>query len=123
VVPIQCKKLVYNFVEHNISHSSNSSIKKDGDDWLTNFISKYKLSLRISESTSIRHLMSFNKPNIETYISLLKKLSLKYKFEASQIFNINETGISTVPNKLPKVLSPTGSRRVAKLYLVKEGKI
>lgn len=118
---IQCKKLVFDFAEHNnIPHSFNRETKMTGDDWLANYMSKYKFSLREPEATSI---MAFNKNNIQSFFTTLKELCLKYKFNACQIFNIDESGVSTVPTKLPKVIiSPFCSRRLAKIVSGERGK-
>jgi hypothetical protein len=35
----------------------------------------------------------------------------KFQFPPSRILNMNETGMSTVPNKVPKVISTKGKKK------------
>ncbi|GFX35300.1 uncharacterized protein TNCV_101071 [Trichonephila clavipes] len=50
--------------------------------------------------------------------------TMKILFLASSTDNADESGLSTVPNKLPMpmVISPTGSRRVSKIVSVERGR-
>lgn len=47
---------------------------------------------------------------------------LKYKFSPNCIYNADETYISTVPNKQPKILPPTVTATVAKVVSGERGK-
>jgi len=120
---LQCQRLVYDFAEDNgIHHRFNKQTKLAGDDWMCNFMSKYNFSVRKPEATSIGRLMAFNKTNVGAFFDKLKEIKLEKHFSASQIFNVDESGISSVPTKLPKVISPTGTRRVAKIVSAERGK-
>lgn len=120
---LQCQRLVYDFAEENgIHHRFNKQTKLAGDDWMHNFMSKYNFSVRKPEATSIGRLIAFNKINVGAFFDKLKEIKLDKNFNASQIFNVDESGISSVPTKLPKVISPTGSRRVAKIVSAERGK-
>ncbi|GFU23806.1 DDE-1 domain-containing protein [Trichonephila clavipes] len=46
----------------------------------------------------------------------------KYKFPASSIYNVVQSGLSPVLNKLPMEVSPTGSRRVSKIASAERGR-
>lgn len=83
----------------------------------------FELSFRTPESTSVARLMAFNETQVSYFFDLLRQLLLQYKFEASQIFNIDETGVTTVPKKAPKVISPTGMRRVSKVSSAERGEL
>ncbi len=86
-------------------------------------MARFKLSFRTPESTSVARLMAFNPTQVSYFFDLLRQLLLQYKFEASQIFNIDESGVSTVPTKAPKVISPKGMRRVSKLSSAERGEL
>lgn len=45
----------------------------------------------------------------------------KYKFPSSRIFNMDESGLSTVPNKTPKVVSKKGQKLVGKIVSGERG--
>ncbi|KAJ8955183.1 hypothetical protein NQ318_009079 [Aromia moschata] len=45
----------------------------------------------------------------------------KYGIQARSIFNMDETGMLTVPNKIPKVLAPKGQRNVGKVVSGERG--
>ncbi|KAK4875122.1 hypothetical protein RN001_011544, partial [Aquatica leii] len=60
-----------------------------------------------SETTSIGRLMGFNRVAVSQFFNLLREIQTKYNFSADQIFNADESGVFTVPTKLPKILTPT----------------
>lgn len=120
---MQLRKLAFDFAEeHKIEHRFNRNRKLAGKDWLTNFIKENKISLRTAEATSVARLMSFNKPSVQKFFDILRDVLEKYKFSPDRIYNADESGLSSVPCKLPKVLSPTGTRRVAKAVSAERGK-
>lgn len=47
----------------------------------------------------------------------------KYNFNAAQIYNMDESGLSTVPNYTPKVISEKGKRMVAKVSSAERGEL
>lgn len=93
-----------------------------GEGWLSNFLSKHNLSLRTPEATSVGRLMCFNKTNVDNFFCTLKEIRLQHNYQSYQIYNVDESGFSTVPTKQPKVISPTGTKRVAKLVTAERGK-
>nr|CAI5842231.1 unnamed protein product [Callosobruchus analis] len=46
----------------------------------------------------------------------LKSLMEKFKFVANRVFNVDETGITTVQKKCPKVYGPKGAKKVGPLF-------
>jgi len=79
------------------------------------------LSLRISEVTSSAHAQRFNSATVGRLFYLLKRLKDKFHFTPNIIFNCNETGIMTVPNKPPRVVSAHGKKLVGSLSSVEHG--
>lgn len=64
---------------------------------MSNFSFENNLSVRKPEATSTVRLMAFNKINvvfIYLFILNLKIIKLEKHFNSSQIFNMNEPGIS-----------------------------
>lgn len=120
---LQCRKLVYEFAEiNNISHQFNKSLKLAGRDWLISFMKRHKISLRTPESTSIGRLVGFNRVEVMRFFDLIRELKVKHNFTPDRIYNADESGLSTVPTKQPKILSPTGCKRVAKVASGERGR-
>ncbi|XP_046666569.1 uncharacterized protein LOC124358315 [Homalodisca vitripennis] len=103
---LQCRKLVFEYAEHlGISHPFNKETKMAGEDWLATFMKKHNFSMRKPEATSVARAMGFNKPSVDKFFfSILKEVREKHNFPAANIYNADESGLSTVPNKLPKVI-------------------
>lgn len=119
----ELRSLAFQFAEQNgIPHRFNKNLKMAGKDWAQNFSKKHHISLRQPESTSVGRLMGFNKVAVGKFFDLLKEVRSQYKFRAENIYNADESGISTVPTKMPKVYTPTGNRRVAKVTSAERGK-
>lgn len=117
------RRLAFDFAEKNkIPHQFNKQLQIAGKDWLTGFMKRHpSLSLRQPTSTSIARAMGFNKPQVERFYKNLSDLYDKYHLQAHKIFNMDESGFSTVPNKPPKVLSTKGKRCVNKISSAERG--
>lgn len=120
---IQVRKLAYQYAEaNNIEHRFNRETQAAGTDWLKSFSACNNMSLRNPEATSIARLRGFNKVAVEKFFAILKEVRIKHKFKADRIYNADESGLSTVPTKLPKVVTPKGQRRVAKIVTAERGR-
>ena len=91
-----------------------------GKDWLQCWIKRHRqFSLR--ENTSAARASGFNKVSVETYFNLLDSLLEKYKFPPSRIYNVDETGITTVPNKPNEIISLKGKKQIGIYSLAERG--
>ena len=79
------------------------------------------LALRTPEETSLMRATGFNKPQVDRFYDLLLKLQEQFGFQASQIYNTNETEVSTV-QKSCKVLSVKGKKQIGKLISAERGR-
>lgn len=94
-----------------------------GEDWLYGFMSRHStLSLRRPESTSLLRSTGFNKDRVneffENYCSLLEK----YKFKAEHIYNLDESGITTV-TRPPRVVAEKGKKQVGQISSGERGEL
>lgn len=117
------REVAYSFAENNgLQHRFNKEKKMAGTEWLRLFMKRHpELSLRTPTSTSVARAIGFNKPQCDRYFENLAKLLDTYKFPPHSIYNMDETGISTVPNKPPKVISTKGKRCVNKISSAERG--
>lgn len=71
-----------------------------GEDWLSMFLKRNsELSIRKLEPTSLGRATSFNAENVKTFFDKLANMMDKYDFTTSKIWNMHETGVSTVETK------------------------
>ena len=52
------------------------------------------LALRTPEATSFMRATGFNKPQVDRFYDLLLKLQEQFGFQASHIYNADETGLN-----------------------------
>lgn len=93
-----------------------------GKDWYRAFFRRHpKLTLRTPEQTSLNRVKAFCKANVEKFFGQLGALLDEHHFPAARIFNMDESGFSTVPTKIGKVISLKGLKRVGKLEAAERG--
>lgn len=92
-----------------------------GKDFAIAFMRRHNLSLRTPRKTSVARTMGFNRVQIGHYFDNLKEAYQKYGFTPDRIFNVDETGIQTVPGKLPKIVSNIGQKEVSKNVSAEQG--
>lgn len=115
--------LAYELATRNgLSHNFNVEKKMAGKTWLYSFLSRHpNLRLRKPEATSIGRAIGFNRVAVNTFFTLLTDVCDKYHFKPERIWNVDETGITTVPNKQSKVISMRGKRQIGALVSAERG--
>lgn len=99
--------------QNNIKHNFNKIKKQAGKKWFYAFMRRHpQLSLRQPESTSIARCKGFNKENVTQFFELLEKIVDECQLNATKIFNVDESGFSTVAKKCQKILALKGKRQV-----------
>lgn len=94
-------------------------------DWYYSFINRNdKLSLRAPRLTSANRIKSFTKANVDEFFKNLGEIYTEFPDLTSKTFrvwNMDETSLSTVPSKMPKVVAETGAKRVGQLAAGERG--
>jgi hypothetical protein len=117
----KCSTVAFDYAQvKNISNRFNQEAQIAGKDWCRSFIRRHKLALRKPEPTSLNRVMGFNKTAVSAFFSNLKQLIDQYKFKGNRIFNIDESGISTVHDP-PRVISSKGKKQFVKLTSAERG--
>ncbi|XP_072397983.1 uncharacterized protein [Diabrotica undecimpunctata] len=85
-----------------------------GKKWFYAFKARHKdiISLRVPQVTSMMRVKGFNKKNFHVFFDLLEKIVDEKNIDATRIFNVDETGVSTMQNKCQKVFAKKGKRQV-----------
>ena len=98
-------------VAHGITKFSDVK-KSAGKKWYYSIMRRHtELSLRSPEPTSLARAAGFNREAVYHYYDLLEKLIDEHHFTPDKIYNVDETGHSTVQTP-SKVLSTKGKRQV-----------
>lgn len=123
--PISVRKLAYECaVLHDIRvPSSWEDNKQAGVEWLNLFLKRNSgLSIRQPEATSLARATSFNQTNVAMFFDKLADVLSRYHFEASSIWNMDETGVSTVL-KPRKILAQRGAKQVGAITSAERGEM
>lgn len=120
---IQLRKICYNMaVNLGVTNRFNSEKKIAGKDWLYGFMNRHqKLSIRKPEATSVNRILGFNKTEVTRFFSNLESVMTKFSFEPQNIFNMDETGFSTV-HVPDNIIALKGRKRVGAATSWERGK-
>jgi len=107
----------------SLPHSANWDIeRKASHHWYYGFMKRHpELILRTPEQTSINRVKAFCKENVQKFFQNLALLMETYHFDGTRIFNMDESGFSTVPTKIGKIIALKGVRRVGQLEGAERG--
>lgn len=116
------RSIAYELAVHNgIRHPFSAKRKLAGEDWTRSFLERYpELSLRKPEVTSMSRLTGFNKVQVKKFFDLLRSELETKKFSPKQIFNVDETGITTVQTP-GKILARKGAKQVGRVVSGERG--
>ena len=111
------RKLAFQYAKaNNLPMPQNWEIYKiAGENWLRKFRERHQeLSLRKPEATSLARSTAFNRNTVSEFFNNYDSVRNKYKFHRHQIWNADETGLSTV-HIPPKVFASKGIKQVGSM--------
>lgn len=117
------RRLAYQVAEaKHITHRFSKEKQLAGWDWLKGFTQRNpSISLRTPESTSAARARAFNKQQIKNYFDRLLEVFNQHAFEPVNIWNVDESGLSTVPSKNVKIFATKGQKQVGVLSSAERG--
>ena len=109
------RKLAFTLAESlHLDHPFNKVKKMAGEDWLSGFLKRNAdISVRSPEPTSIARATGFNREEVGKFFDILKESLATFEYTASQIWNADESGLTTV-HKPGKILAKKGCKQVGK---------
>lgn len=123
---IQARKLAYDYaVAIKKTTIPDNWIEKKiaSKDWIRGFLnSQLHLSIRTPEATSLSRATSFNKTNVDNFFDNLKTVCQRHQFGPEAIYNIDETGLTTV-QRTQKVIASKGSKQVGQATSAERGSL
>jgi len=113
----QICRLAYEVADRNgIRHAFNKYKKAAGSDWFYGFMKRNpSVSLRMPESTSLAKIIGFCRTEVTRFFDNLIAVFQKDKIKPSRVYNVDETGMSTVQKQRQKTLSTTGKKQVGRV--------
>ena len=125
LTPLDVRKLSYEYaltLTIDVPESWRYS-KIAGVDWFYGFLKRHPgLSIRQPEATSLARATSFNQHNVENFYIKLAEVITRYKLETQDIWNIDETGVTTV-QKPRCIVASKGTKQVGALTSEERGQL
>lgn len=120
---LNCRKFAYEYAVANgkVIPENWKQHKYASKDWIRGFMIRNKnLSLRTPEATSLSRATSFNRKNVTEFFDNYRSVLDRYKFGPEAIYNIDETGLTTVQST-QKVLAVKGCKQVGQMTSAERG--
>lgn len=118
------RKLAYQLaVRNNIPNPFSNNAA--GRYWLKGFLRRNKntLAVRKPTGTSFARAHGFTKQRMTEFYDLLDKVYDEKKYPADRIFNVDETGLSIVQSKHPKIIARRGKKQIAAMTSAERGSL
>ena len=114
----QLKRTAYDYAEANgIRHSFNRRTGEAGKDWCHDVTARHSddITLRTPEPTSAARARAFNQGAVNAYFDLLEMVHVAKRFTPDRVYNVDDTGITIVPNRPSKIIASRGKKQVGSM--------
>lgn len=115
----ELRKLAFQFAKKlNIPYPETwNENSMAGEKWYRLFIQRHpNMTLRTPQQVSLNRIRGFSRENVNSFFSNFDRVTDPnrggFNYTAHSIWNMDETGFSTVPTKIGRVLSRKGSKHV-----------
>jgi len=117
------RKLAYQIaVKNNLIEAGNRDFL--GHDWLKGVLRRHpQVTPRTPEATSASRARGFNPEVVNKFYDVYEDLLDKYHFQPQNIYNVDETGMTTVQGTGSEILAMIGRRRVGCLTSAERGQL
>lgn len=94
----EMRSLAFQMAQKNgIPHPFDAELKLAGPDWMKGFLQRHPaLTMRAPENTSLARARGFNRESVGKFFNLLERINEEHEYPPSRIWNLDETGVSTV---------------------------
>jgi len=109
-------------IKNNIKHLFNDIMA--GKKWLFSFLKRHpNLSIRKPEKTSFARKEGFNKASVQKFFDLLDAAFEEHNYLSDRIFNVDETGLTVVPSKIPQIIGRKGKCQISMVTSAERGSL
>lgn len=117
------RRLAYQLaIRNNLPHPFSNRDANAGKKWLRNFFKRHpNLSLRKPQGISKNRIKGFTPENINLFFDLLEPALEKINFNPLRVYNVDETGITTVQSKIARVITLKGKKQVGAVTAAERG--
>lgn len=111
-------------LRNGLKHPFNINISSAGKKWLRAFLKRHPvLSMRTPQGISAARVKAFTPENVAKFFDIYEPIAAMVDHKAHRIFNVDETGITTVQHKHSKVIAAKGKKQVAAMTSSERGNL
>jgi hypothetical protein len=111
-------------LRNGLKHPININTRSAGKKWLQAFLKRHRdLSMRTPQGISASRVKAFTPENVAKFFDIYEPIAAMVDHKAHRIFNVDETGITTVQHKHSKVIAAKGKKQVAAIKSSERGNL
>ncbi|XP_039304400.1 uncharacterized protein LOC105204509 [Solenopsis invicta] len=121
--PKEVRRLVFEYSQRLQLPVPNNwtNTKMAGEDWFQHFMTRHsRLSIRKPQAASLARATSFNRTTVRVFFTQLKSVYDRLKLVPRSIWNMDETGVSTVQTP-QRIVSRRGFKQVGRIISAERG--